>query len=95
MSNELPPPQFLNKMEIKGLRRAVQDAYKLYNKASIAIQKIETYMIYSGFRDGNEPDVSMCTGGELILVYQGQEMFVEDAIRIMEEVGYITPDDFE
>lgn len=39
-------------------------------------------------------NVSMCTGGEIILEYQGSELDIKKAIELMEEVGYIAKDDF-
>lgn len=36
----------------------------------------------------------MCTGGEIILEYQGSELDIKKAIELMEEVGYIAKDDF-
>lgn len=76
----------------KELRKAVQRAFDLDNKLSIAIQKIESLIVYKGFNI--EPQASMCHGGELILEYLGREIFIEQAIQIMETRGYISPNDF-
>lgn len=36
----------------------------------------------------------MCTGCEIILEYRGSEIDIKKTIEIMEEVGYITKNDF-
>ena len=77
----------------KKLRNAVEKAKMKLNEASCAVQEIETHLTFAQF-NGDTPRVGACNGDEIILVYYGREMTVEDAIEIMEDYGYITPDDF-
>lgn len=74
------------------LRKAVQRAFDLDDKLSAAIQKVESFLVYKGF--DIEPQASMCHGGEFILEYRGSEIFIEQAIKLMEMRGYIEPNDF-
>lgn len=77
----------------KRLRNSVAKALKKLNEAENAVQVIETHLTLSGFR-GDEPCVSVCSGGEIILEYKGFEMSIEEAIERMEEYGYISRSDF-
>ncbi len=77
----------------KRLREAVKRALKKMNEADCAVQTIEKHLTFSGFR-GDEPRVSACIGGEIILEYKGFEMPIEEAIERMEEYGYISRSDF-
>ena len=78
----------------KKLRYAVKNAEAKLNEASCAIQNIERYLTFVRF-DNIEPQVSACNGSdEIILEYCGREIPIEEAITRMEEIGYITPDDF-
>jgi hypothetical protein len=74
------------------LRKAVQNAFDLDNILSATIQKVETLLVYKGF-DIN-PQASMCNGGEFILEYIGREIFIEQAVELMETKGFIEPSDF-
>ena len=76
-----------------GLRRSVKEALKKLDEADLAVQAIEKHLVFSGFR-GDEPSVSACSGGEIILEYKGFEMSIEEAIERMEEYGYISRSDF-
>lgn len=77
----------------KRLRNSVAKALKKLNEAENAVQVIENHLTFSGFR-GDEPCVSVCSGGEIILEYKGFEMSIEEAIERMEEYGYISRSDF-
>lgn len=77
----------------KRLRNSVAKALKKLNEAECAVKVIETHLTFSGFR-GDEPCVSVCNGGEIILEYKGFEMSIEEAIERMEEYGYISRSDF-
>lgn len=77
----------------KRLRNSVTKALKKLNEAESAVQVVETYLVFSGFR-GDEPHVSACNGDEIILEYKGFEMSIEEAIERMEEYGYISRSDF-
>ena len=75
------------------LRKLVNVAEGKESELSIAIQNIERHLVFCGFRS-ETPHVSMCTGCEIILEYQGSELDIKNAIELMEERGYITKDDF-
>lgn len=75
------------------IRNLVKIAEQKESELSIALQAIEKELVFSGFQD-EEPNVSMCTGCEIILEYQGSELDIKKAIELMEEVGYITKNDF-
>lgn len=77
----------------KRLRNSVAKALKKLNEAESAVQAIEKHLAFSGFR-GDEPSVSVCGGGEIILGYKGFEISIEEAIERMEEYGYISRSDF-
>ena len=77
----------------RGLRESVKEASRKQTEADCAIKAIEKHLTFSGFR-GDEPRVSACSGGEIILEYKGFEMPIEEAIERMEEYGYISRSDF-
>ena len=77
----------------KRLRNSVSKALGKLNEADLAVQAIEKHLVFYGFR-GDEPSVSACSGGEIILEYKGFEMSIEEAIERMEEYGYISRSDF-
>lgn len=76
------------------LRNATQKVFDLDVELSQAIQKVEQLLIYKGFKEWDEPQASVCLGGEFILEYKGSEIFIEQAIKLMETKGYIEPNDF-
>lgn len=77
----------------KKLRNAIKKAENKQNEADLALQSIWKHLAFSGFRD-NEPNLSMASGNEIILEWNGSEMNANEIIDRMESVGYITPDDF-
>lgn len=82
-------------MKIKLLYKALDKAHKLLVDAEAAVSKLNSFLCFEGFEDDNIPCVSSCNGSdEIILEFNGSEIFIEDAISIMENRGYITPDDF-
>lgn len=76
------------------LRTAVKKAEEDANRLSFSLQEIERHLIFCGFGQEDEPQVTICNGDEIILVYRGSEIDAQTFIKIMEEVGYITEDDF-
>ena len=75
------------------IRKLVKIAEQKESELSIALQDIERHLVFHGF--GSEtPNVSMCTGCEIILEYQGSEIDIKKAIELMEGIGYITKNDF-
>lgn len=77
----------------KILRNAIKKAEDKQNEADLALQAVYKHLAFSGFR-GDEPNLSMASGNEIILELNGSEMNVAEIIDRMESVGYITPDDF-
>lgn len=80
-------------MKNNELRKAVKRAYKYQNQADCAIQEVNRLLKHEGF-NYNEPNASICAGNEFIVEYIGKEIFIEQAIDIMEERGYLIPEDF-
>ena len=63
---------------------------KLFNQR---LRESQDEFCWSGF--GNEkPIVKLNSDLDIVLLYQGYEMSIETALDYMENVGYITPDDF-
>lgn len=75
------------------IRKLVKRAQDKESELSIALQAIEKELVFRGFQD-DTPDLSMCGGCEIILVYQGREIPINKVIKLMEEVGYISKSDF-
>lgn len=80
-------------MKNNELRKAVKRAYKYQTQADCAIQEVNRLLKHEGF-NYNKPNASICTGNEFIVEYVGTELFIEQAIDIMEERGYLIPEDF-
>ena len=77
------------------LRNAIKRAEDIDNRLSVAIQNIEALLVYEGFDDIDEPELSMLSGGELVLVWRGHEIHSNIVLDIMESNGCITPQDFD
>ena len=77
------------------LRNAIRRAEEIDNRLSVAIQNIEALLVYEGFDDLEEPELSMLSGGELMLVWRGHEIHSNIVLDIMECNGCITPQDFD
>ncbi|WP_311378430.1 hypothetical protein [Alloprevotella tannerae] len=76
------------------LRTAVKQAEAVANRLSISLQEVERHLVFRGFQEDDTPQVTICNGDEIIAVYNGSEIDAPTFIKIMEEVGYITKDDF-
>lgn len=76
------------------LRNLVKRAEQKESELSIALQNIEKELVFMGFQD-ETPNVSMCTGCEIILEYHGSEIDIQKAIELMEEIGYVSKDNFK
>lgn len=76
------------------IRNLVKRAEQKESELSIALQNIEKELVFRGFQD-ETPNVSMCAGCEIILEYHGSEIDIKKAIELMEEIGYISKDNFE
>lgn len=75
------------------LRKLANVAESKESELSIALQNIERHLVFCGF-ESETPHVSICTGCEIIIEYQGSELDIKKAIELMEEVGYISKEDF-
>lgn len=63
---------------------------KLFNQR---LREFQDKFCWSRF--GNEkPTFGLNSGFDIVLSYHGYEMSIETALDYMENVGYITPDDF-
>lgn len=78
----------------KSLRSAIEKAEKKTNEANIALQAVNKYINFRGFKEDDEPELSMCSGDELIIEWHGRELNRNQIIDYMENVGYIAPNDF-
>ena len=76
------------------LRTAIKQAEAYANRLSTSLQKAERLLVFRGFQEEDMPQVTVCGGDEIILVYRGSEIHAPTFIDIMEEVGYITKKDF-
>ena len=74
------------------LRSLVDKALRKSNELSFALQDIGRHMTFIGF-DGEEPEVSICSGEEIILYYRGKMLDINAAIDYMESKGYVSYDD--
>ena len=75
------------------LRKLVERAQDKESELSFALQAIEKELVFRDFQY-QEPNISICTGGEIILVYHGSEIHINKVIELMEEVGCISKSDF-
>lgn len=76
------------------LRTVVKQAEADANRLSASLQEVERHLVFRGFQEYDTPQVTICGGDEIIAVYNGSEIDAPTFIKIMEEVGYITKDDF-
>ena len=76
------------------IRNLVKRAEQKESELSIALQNIEKELVFRGFQD-ETPNVSMCAGCEIILEYHGSEIDIKKAIELMEEIGYVSKDNFK
>ena len=76
------------------LKAVVMQAETDANRLSFSLQEVERHLVFRGFQENDTPQVTICNGDEIIAVYNGSEIDAPTFIRIMEEVGYITKDDF-
>lgn len=76
------------------LRTAIKQAEIDANRLSISLQEAERLLVFRGFQEEDTPQVTICGGDEIIAVYKGSEIDAPTFIKIMEERGYITKEDF-
>ena len=75
------------------LRTLVKKAECKGNELFTILQNIEKQLVFCGFKN-TVPHVLRCNNNDIILEYNGSEIDIQDAIQIMEKVGYITKEDF-
>ena len=80
-------------MNNRSLRTAIKQAEADANRSSFSLQEVERLLVFRGFQE-DTPQVTICGGDEIILVYRGSEIDPPTFIEIMEERGYITKEDF-
>lgn len=76
------------------LRTAIKRAEADANRLSISLQEAERLLVFRGFQEEDMPQVTICGGDEIILVYRGSEIHAPTFIEIMEKRGYITKENF-
>lgn len=59
-------------------------AYDAQRKADAAVQLVNRLLKHEGF-GWNETNASICAGDEFIVEYIGREIYIEQAIDIMEK----------
>lgn len=79
---------------ISRINKLCRKAELEYAQMNTTLQDIFRNLVFKGFDDVSEIEISMCSGGEIILVYYEGEMDVNSIIYAMESKGYITEDDF-
>jgi hypothetical protein len=75
------------------LREAIKEAYEYQRKADTALQRVNRLLKHEGF-GSSKPNASIYAGDEFIVEYLGKEIFIEEARNILETRGYLIPDDF-
>lgn len=80
-------------MKKSDMRKAYDKAIIQYNKAECALQIFASSIVFKGF-DKYEPRIGFVNEDCIILTYNYSEIDGEEAIKIMESKGCITPDDF-
>ncbi len=83
----------LNEMTGKEARKALDNAIKQWVKADVALQYFSSYFVFDGFGEF-EPKIAFVGEDSILLSYEDGELYAEEAIKIMEANGCITPNDF-
>jgi hypothetical protein len=83
----------MSKKEVEKIRKAVSRVDNMMSKASLECHGLARLFKFEGFNVDDEPTTNM-TGDGIILVWHGDEMFIDQAIEIMEDQGYISTDNF-
>lgn len=75
------------------LKAAVMQAEADRNKFLSDLQEIERHLVFHEFED-ETPKVGINGNFEIFLNYNGEYMYPDEFIKRMEEVGYISKEDF-
>jgi hypothetical protein len=81
-------------MKQTNLRNALAKASSKLTEAECAVSALQPFFVFHNFFGEEEPQVTACSGGEIILEYRGHEMPIEEAIERMEDYGFISKSDF-
>ena len=76
------------------LNKALKNIYNKANELDMSLQELDSMFIYKGFYNEDVPSIQICNGDEVIVVFNGNEMFAEEAIELMLKNECITRDDF-
>lgn len=77
----------------KELKKAIKKAEKKSNELSFALQEIEKLIVFKDFDEN--PIISICGGDEIICVYNGAEMQINEVMEYMKKDGFIKPQHFK
>ena len=69
------------------IRKLVQIAEQKESELSIALQNIEKELVFRDFQD-ETPDVTLCAGCEIILVYRGSEILLKMILYYRKKIRY-------
>jgi len=69
------------------IRKLVQIAEQKESELSIALQNIEKELVFRDFQD-ETPDVTLCAGCEIILVYRGSEILLKMILYYRKKISY-------
>lgn len=75
------------------LRTVVKQAETDKNKFISDLQEIERHLVFHNFKE-ETPKVGINGDFEIFLNYNGKYMYSDEFIERMEEVGYISKEDF-
>ena len=87
----------MRKSELSKLERLINRAEEAYLKQSLAVEAVENMLNFVGFEETGTtylPNLSIASGGEMILVYDNSELHRQDIIELMATKGHIEPSDF-
>lgn len=76
------------------IKTAVMQAETDKNKFILDLQEIERQLVFYKFRE-DKPILGIDEYFDIVLKYNGKEMSSDEFIKRMEEIGYISKDDFE
>lgn len=73
--------------------KALQKAINAYIKADIELQNFASLLKFEGF-DWQEPKIAFVNEDSILITYENEEIYAEDAIGLMEKNRKITIEDF-
>ena len=76
------------------IKAVIMQAETDRNKFISDLQEIERHLVFHKFGE-EKPQLGLDEYSDIVLKYNGKEMSSDEFIERMEEVGYISKDDFE